>query len=196
MREQQRELNRSIRKLEREQKGFQRTEQKLIKDIKKAAEKNEMKVAKIMAKDLVRIRKHQSKFTGLVSQLRAISLQMTTMNSTRQLTDSMRAASRSMAVMNRQMNIPEMQRLMQEFAKQSEMMEMKQEMVEDAVEGVMDSEEDEEETEKVVGEILDEILMTNQEKMATVPTNTLQEPEAVVNDDDAALTARLNNLKR
>jgi charged multivesicular body protein 2A len=101
-----------------------------------------------------------------------------------------------MAVMNRQMNIPEMQRLMQEFAKQSEMMEMKQEMVEDAVEGVMDSEEDEEETEKVVGEILDEILMTNQEKMATVPTNTLQEPEAVVNDDDAALTARLNNLKR
>ena len=35
------------------------------------------KSVKIMAKDLVRIRKNQSKFTELVANLRAISLQMT-----------------------------------------------------------------------------------------------------------------------
>jgi hypothetical protein len=47
-----------------------------------------------MAKDLVRIRKHQEKFVGLCAQLRAISLQMTTMASVTALTDSMKKVTR------------------------------------------------------------------------------------------------------
>lgn len=43
----------------------------------KQAKAGQMKSVRIMAKDLVRIRKHQEKFINLTAQLRAISLQMT-----------------------------------------------------------------------------------------------------------------------
>jgi charged multivesicular body protein 2A len=94
-------VDRAIRNLDRERAGMQKQEQILINDIKKAAKAGQLvrtrcgataatrtalspptharpqKSARIMAKDLVRIRKHQEKFVGLTAQLRAISLEMT-----------------------------------------------------------------------------------------------------------------------
>jgi len=145
VREQKRMVDKSMRELERERAGLEKTEKKLIMDIKKAAkdEKN-MKAVQIMAKDLVRIRKNQTKFVSMVAQLRAVSLQMTEMKSTMALQDSMRSATRAMMVMNRRMNLPALQRIMIEFQKQTEQMEMKQEIMSDAVEDALDDDEDEE----------------------------------------------------
>lgn len=60
--------------------------------------------------------------------------------------------------MNRQMNIPQMQRIMMEFEKQSERMDMKQEMMSDTMDDVLEGEGEEEEvcnikkgTEKICG---------------------------------------------
>ena len=50
-----------------------------------------------------------------------------------------------MVRMNKQMNIPALQKVMMEFEKQSEMMDMKQEMMDDAIDDVMGEEDDEEE---------------------------------------------------
>ncbi len=77
MRDQKRELDRSCRSLERERAALGRQEKQLIVDIKKHARENQMKSVKIMAKDLVRIRKSQEKFANLMAQLRAIGMQMT-----------------------------------------------------------------------------------------------------------------------
>lgn len=71
------QVERSVRGLERDRASLERDEKKLILDIKKQAKAGQMKSVKIMAKDLVRIRKHQEKFVNLTAQLRAISLQMT-----------------------------------------------------------------------------------------------------------------------
>ena len=48
-----------------------------------------------------------------------------------------------MASMNQAMNLPAMQRIMMEFEKQSEVMEMKEEMMEDTMDDMFDMEEDE-----------------------------------------------------
>lgn len=63
--------------------------------------------------------------------------------------------------MNRGLNLPQIQRIMNEFEKESSMMDMKEEMMSDAVDDVMDDEvEDEEaEGEKILKEVLDEIGM-------------------------------------
>lgn len=60
--------------------------------------------------------------------------------------------------MNRGLNLPQIQRIMTEFEKESSMMDMKEEMMSDAVDDVMDEEEDEEEEgDKILKQVLDEI---------------------------------------
>ena len=60
--------------------------------------------------------------------------------------------------MNRGLNLPGIQRIMNEFEKESSTMDMKEEMMSDAVDEVMDEEEDEEEEgDKILKEVLDEI---------------------------------------
>lgn len=44
------------------------------------------------------------------------------------------------------MNLPQIQRILQEFEKQSEVMDMKEEVMNDAMDDAMDDEADEEET--------------------------------------------------
>lgn len=48
-------------------------------------------------------------------------------------------------MMNRQMNLPAMQRIMMEFEKQNERMDMKQEMMSDTMDDVFEGEGEEEE---------------------------------------------------
>lgn len=63
-----------------------------------------------------------------------------------------------MASMNRGLNLPQIQRIMTDFEKESSMMDMKEEMMSDAVDDVMDEEEDEEEEgDKILKQVLDEI---------------------------------------
>jgi len=63
-----------------------------------------------------------------------------------------------MASMNRGLNLPQIQRIVTEFEKESSMMDMKEEMMSDAVDDVMDEEEDEEEEgDKILKQVLDEI---------------------------------------
>ncbi len=61
--------------------------------------------------------------------------------------------------MNRGLNLPAIQRIMNEFEKESSMMDMKEEMMSDAVDDVMDdeAEDEEEEGDKILKEVLDEI---------------------------------------
>lgn len=64
-----------------------------------------------------------------------------------------------MAAMNRGLNLPSIQRIMNEFEKESATMDMKEEMMSDAVDDVMDDEAEDEEVEgdKILKEVLDEI---------------------------------------
>jgi len=195
IREQKRNLDRSIRSLDRERTSLERDEKKLIADIKKAAKANQIKSAKTMAKDLVRIRKHNEKFAGLTAQLRAIGLQMTSMASTQSIAEAMQKVTRSMASLNRSLNLPALQKVMMEFAKQSEQMEMKQEVMGDALEDAMDNEEDEEESDQIVNQVLDEIGVSIDEGLVDAPGKkvgaTVQEESA-----DKELESRLNNLSK
>merc|ERR1719450_628034 len=119
------------------------------------------------------------------------------------MSEAMKGVTKAMMMMNKQMKLPEIQKIMQEFEKQSEIMDMKEEMIND----VMDDEGDEEETDAIVTQVLDELGLQLGDQLAGVnaPSGSLataatggKTPVAAgaEADADADLMARLENLRR
>lgn len=69
----------------------------------------------------------------------------------------MKGVTKAMGQMNRQMNLPSLQKIMQEFERQNERMEMTSEVMGEAIDDALEGDEEEEETEELVSQVLDEI---------------------------------------
>ena len=156
LRKHQRALEKTQRELDRERIKLENQEKKLVADIKKSAKNGQIGACKIQAKDLVRTRRYITKFYQMRTQLQAISLRIQTVRSNEQMMQSMKGATSLLGSMNRQMNLPALQRIAMEFERENDIMDQRQEMMDDAIDestGI----EDEEEGEEVVNQILDEI---------------------------------------
>ena len=70
---------------------------------------------------------------------------------------SMKGATMLLGSMNRQMNLPALQRIAMEFERENEVMDERQEMMDDAIDEATGIEGEEEEGEDIVKEVLDEI---------------------------------------
>jgi charged multivesicular body protein 2A len=72
---------------------------------------------------------------------------------------AMKSVTKTMRTMNRQLNLPQIQKIMQEFEKQSEIMDMKEEMMGDAIDDAMGEGDEEEETEQVVQQVINFLVL-------------------------------------
>ncbi|RRT58685.1 hypothetical protein BHE74_00027546 [Ensete ventricosum] len=133
-------LDKSIRDIERERQGLQAQEKKLIVEIKKTAKQGQM----------------ITKFYALKSQLQGVSLRIQ-VNFGFQIRLLGHCVTKAMTQMNRQMNLPALQKIMQEFELQNEKMEMVSEVMGDAIDDALEGDAEEEETEELVNQVLDEI---------------------------------------
>lgn len=156
LRKHQRALEKTQRELDRERIKLENQEKKLIVDIKKSAKAGQMGACKIQAKDLVRTRRYIEKFYSMRTQLQAISLRIQTVRTNEQMMQSMKGATRILGSMNRQMNLPQLQRIAMEFERENEMMDQRQEMMDDAIDDAMGV-DDEAEGDEVVEQVLEEI---------------------------------------
>ncbi|KAL1410128.1 ESCRT-III subunit protein did4 [Vanrija albida] len=173
LRQHQRSLQKAQRELERERTKLEQQEKKTMADIKRNAKQGNMNACKILAKDLVRTRRYMQKFTQMRVQLQAVSLRMQTLRSNEQMASAMKGATRAMGQMNRSLNLPQIQRIMNEFEKESATMDMKEELMSDAVDDAMEDEEEEGEeveSDKILKEVLDEIGLSMNESLASAPT--------------------------
>jgi len=127
---------------------------------------------KIMAKDLVRTKRYVEKFYGMKTQLQAVSLKMQTLRSTQAMADAMRGVTKAMRKMNNQLKLPEIQKIMQDFDRESEVMNMKEEMMSDAIDDAMDEGDDEEESEQIVNQVLEEIGINLEGQVLNMPAQT------------------------
>lgn len=201
LKQNQRALTRAMRDLDREKTGLERQEKKIIMDIKKMAKQGEMAAVKTMAQDLVRTRRYCKKFMLMKANIQAISLKMTTLRAQGKMGDAMKSVTKTMKIMNKQMNMPQMQKIMMEFEKETDMMDMKEEMMNDIVDDVMGEEDDEEESNALVNQVLDELGLSLGDELNAVPTagGSLagsKQAQASTSDADADLQARLDNLRR
>ncbi|KAF8270410.1 Snf7-domain-containing protein [Lactarius quietus] len=226
LRQHQRALAKAQRELDRERTKLEQSEKKLIMDIKKSAKAGQLNACKVMAKDLVRTRRYVQKFYQMRTQLQAVGLRIQTLRSNQQMADAMRGATRAMKSMNRGLNLPQIQRIMNEFERESATMDMKEEMMSEAVDDVMDDdlEDEEDESDKILKQVLDEIGVGISQQLADAPTGlattsavTERQPVAVADGhspvpppgntapssggggnltDEDALQARLDALRR
>lgn len=146
LRKNQRALNKAMRDLDREKMRMEQQEKKIIADIKKLAKEGQMDAVKIMAKDLVRTRRYEKKFMLMKANIQAVSLKIQTLRSQNAMAQAMKGVTKAMQSMNRQLNMPQIQKILQDFEKQSEIMDMKEEMMNDAIDDAMEDDGDEEET--------------------------------------------------
>ncbi|XP_065354940.1 charged multivesicular body protein 2a [Calliphora vicina] len=170
LRKNQRALNKAMRDLDRERMKMEQQEKKIIADIKKMAKEGQMDAVKIMAKDLVRTRRYIKKFMLMKANIQAVSLKIQTLKSQNTMAQAMKGVTKAMQNMNRQLNLPQIQKILQDFEKQSEMMDMKEEMINDAIDDAMEDEGDEEETDAVVSQVLDELGLQLGEQLGDLPT--------------------------
>ncbi|XP_054785803.1 vacuolar protein sorting-associated protein 2 homolog 1-like [Prosopis cineraria] len=208
LRENKRMLDKSIREIERERQSLQSQEKKLIAEIKKTAKQGQMGAVRVMAKDLVRTRHQIEKFYKLKSQLQGVSLRIQTLKSTHAMGEAMKGVTKAMGQMNRRMNLPSLQKIMQEFERQNERMELTTEVMGDAIDDALEGDEEEEETEELVNQVLDEIGIDINQELVNAPSAAIATPavkskvpqvEATGNDDggiDSDLQARLDNLRK
>ena len=62
--------------------------------------------------------------------------------------------SKALHRLNNKIKLPQMQKIMMEFERESEIMDLKEEMMSDTIDDVIGEEDDEEETEAIVGQVL------------------------------------------
>lgn len=205
LRQNQRALNKAMRELDRERARMETNEKKIIADIKKMAKQGQMDAVKVMAKDLVRQRRYIKKFIMMKANIQAVSLKIQTLKSNDTMAQAMKGVTKAMMRMNKQMNLPQIQKIMMEFEKQSEIMDMKEEMMNDAIDDAMGDDDDEEETDAIVGQVLDELGLQMADQLSDLPSTgqsvaakgAAKQPQAAaVSDADADLEARLENLRR
>jgi len=224
LRKNQRALNKAMRDLDREKMKMEQQEKKIIADIKKLAKEGQMDAVKIMAQDLVRTRRYTKKFMLMKANIQAVSLKIQTLKSQNTMAEAMKGVTKAMQNMNRQLNLPQIQKILQEFEKQSEIMDMKEEMINEHIDDAMEDEGDEEETDAVVSQVLDELGLQLNDQLSGLPQAAgslsvagSKQPQAAaaaalgggggmasggagpttpVSDADADLQARLDNLRR
>merc|ERR1719331_238620 len=126
------------------------------------AKQGQMDAVKIMAKDLVRTRRYVKKFMLMRANIQAVSLKIQTLK-------SQNSMAQAMMNMNKQMKLPEIQKIMQEFEKQSEIMDMKEEMMSDVIDDALGDEDDEEETDNIVTQVLDELGLQMTDQITGLP---------------------------
>ncbi len=117
---------------------------------------------------------------------------------------SMKGATQLLGSMNRQMNLPALQRIAMEFERENDVMDQRQEMMDDAIDDVTGL-EDEEEGEEVVNQVLDEIGVDLNQALGETPSG-LQKSAAQENNkvaqaiggggEDDDLQARLDSLRK
>jgi charged multivesicular body protein 2A len=201
-----RQLDKTIRELERERNKLATQEKMLEVQMKQAAKKGQQDSLKIMAKDLVRTRRYGQKFFRMKMQIQAVSMRLVTMQSVGTMTKSMAGVTKAMRMMNGQMNIPQMQGIMQEFERQNEMMGMKEEMINEAIDDAMAGEDDEAEMDEEVNKVMAQMMLDFKAKVdeAAVPGALPVQQQAVAApgaavaaaaDDDKELEAKLAALK-
>uniref|UniRef100_A0A8C6QUZ3 Charged multivesicular body protein 2A n=1 Tax=Nannospalax galili TaxID=1026970 RepID=A0A8C6QUZ3_NANGA len=114
---------------------------------------------------------------------------------------------KKMAKQGQMLKLPQIQKIMMEFERQAEIMDMKEEMMNDAIDDAMGDEDDEEESDAVVSQVLDELGLSLTDELSNLPSTggslsvaaggkKAEATASALADADADLEERLKNLRR
>ncbi|XP_060652537.1 charged multivesicular body protein 2b-B [Drosophila sulfurigaster albostrigata] len=174
VKEQQRENDRSLRKatrdIERERRKLEEEEKKLMLDIKRNAASGNNDACRILAKQLVEIRKQKSRSYAASGKIQSIGYQNKNMGANIALGEAMGTTAKTMASMNKVMRPEAIAGTVRDFQQANMRMEMTDEMINDTLDDMLNESGDEEESNDVVNKVLDEIGIEISGKMSGIPS--------------------------
>ncbi|CAH8504151.1 unnamed protein product [Schistosoma rodhaini] len=222
LRDSKRTIARTLREIEREKGQLERERTRITNEIRMLAKRGQIDAVRVMAKQLVRTDSYIKKFSLMHSNITALSMKIQTLKSTATMASAMKQVALTMRKMNATMQLPQFQKVMMEFEKQAETMEMKQDMMSDVIDDAIGDQDDIEDSEAVVNKVLEELGIDLNAQLSNLPTAkdtigstvpSAVRPHAVATDptpitgpgpnsdsidpiDENNLEARLERLKR
>ncbi|XP_021722237.1 vacuolar protein sorting-associated protein 2 homolog 3-like [Chenopodium quinoa] len=169
LRESKREMANATRGIEKEISALQVEEKRLVAEIKKTAKTGNEAATKILARQLVRLRKQIANLQGSRAQMRGIATHTQAMHAQSSVATGLKGATKAMSAMNKQMAPAKQMKILQDFQKQSAHMDMTTEMMSDAIDDALDNDEAEEETDELTNQVLDEIGVDVASQLSAAP---------------------------
>ncbi|CAG9863857.1 unnamed protein product [Phyllotreta striolata] len=201
--EEQKEADRQLRKVgrdvERERRHLEREETKLEQEIKKLAKQGDKEGCKILAKQLIALRKQKQRTYTANSKIQNIAFQNKNISANVKLADAMSVAGKTMGDMNKIMNPEQISATINAFSRENMKMEMTDEMINDSLDDMLTESGDEEESDNIVSQVLDEIGIEISGKIAGAPlpgTDRIGESsksKGLTNEEIEAQLAQLRN---
>uniref|UniRef100_A0A0A9WJD7 Charged multivesicular body protein 2a 2 n=1 Tax=Lygus hesperus TaxID=30085 RepID=A0A0A9WJD7_LYGHE len=160
--------------------------------MKVMARKNQDDVLRISARDLVRTRNFNRKMYRMRMQIQGVTLRIQTMQSTSDMAKAMKGVTSAMKSMNRQLNLPQIQRILTDFERSNEEMNEKGEIMNETLDTVFDEEGDEDAgVDEEIEKVIEEANIEFRTKMGV--TNVT--PLMVEKNEESELDARLEAFK-
>ena len=165
-------LKKEVRSIDRQRKHMEREEAKLIAEIRRKAKSGDTQTAKVLAKNLVRLRGTKTRLLKASGQLSTIKHSVTSMGAQMEVANSIVGATKAIQTVSKAMPLRQNVKAIYNFQRQMEKMNMTSDMVNEAFDNF--DEEDEEETENVVESVLDEIGLRLEGEMVGAGSGNLE----------------------
>lgn len=178
IKEQNRELRGTQRAITRDRAALEKQEKQLELEIKKMAKTGNKEACKVLAKQLVQLRKQKNRTYAVSSKVTSMSTQTKVMNSQMKMAGAMSTTAKTMQAVNKKMDPQKTLQTMQNFQKENMKMEMTEEMINDTLDDIFDASDEEEESQDIVNQVLDEIGIEISGKMAKAPSAARGLPSA------------------
>eukprot|EP00892_Ulva_mutabilis_P005852 jgi/Ulvmu1/3639/UM017_0052.1 len=199
VRDAQKTNRKGVREIETELRKLDREETKLISDMKQAAKTNPA-TAKVLAKQLVRLRQNRQRMQGSAAQITGINAGLKTQQIMHTSMTAVAASAEAMGKVSTAMDPAKVAHTAQEFAKQNARMEMAGGLMDDAMEDMFEVGEDE--ADDLVNQVLDEVGIDAVSGAVSAPKHRVAgkqaAPAAAAADSgakDAELEAMLAQLR-
>ncbi|XP_023684761.1 charged multivesicular body protein 2b-like isoform X1 [Paramormyrops kingsleyae] len=170
IKDQHKELLRTQRQITRDRGALERQEKQMELEIKKMAKTGNREACKILAKQLVQLRKQKNRTYAVSSKVTSMSTQTKVLNSQMKMAGVMSTTAKTMQTVNKKMDPRKTLQTMQEFQKENQKMEMTEEMINNTLDEIFDESSDEEESQEIVNQVLDEIGIEISGKLARAPS--------------------------
>lgn len=181
MKETKRDLTRTQRQLGRDSAGLDREEKQLIAKIKEAEKRGNIGEMKILAKQVVSIRKEKEKLSGMTAKLGQVKNQASMMKANHAMGQAMATTAKTMKQMNKASGMDKMQDTMMEYQRQMAAMGVNEEMMDDMLSSEFDEEADAE-ADDIVRKTLDELGIDSTKALGEAPRHKVGVEET---DEDA-----------
>ncbi|TSM68920.1 Charged multivesicular body protein 2b [Bagarius yarrelli] len=159
-------------------------------EIKKMAKAGNRDACKILAKQLVQLRKQKNRTYAVSSKVTSMSTQTKVMNSQMKMAGAMSNTAKTMQAVNKKMDPKKTLQTMQDFQKENLKMGMTEDMINDTLDDIFSESGDEEESQDIVNQVLDEIGIEISGKMVRAPStgkslpNVSKTKASTISDED------------